>query len=447
MTRGHRPRTSLLGALRWFAASYGLAMFGYLAANAVASRWLGLTEYGYFVIVLTASTVVGQLALLGAHRGGLREAAVLAEGDEEGLRVLRGGVSAALRVTLPLASVVGGLVVWAVSNGDAGSRLLLSIGFAALVALGGLQKLWANYLRGFGEIRLASLIEGRSGGALVSLLQAVFLTAGWLLVPESGIGGAVAALALGFALPVLYAGRLVTRRWRHLPRDGHLWSDLRASVQRNWRFAVNQLATYLGGNVEIWIAGVVLLSTDASLFSAAQRLALLLAIPLTSIQVVFAPVAARLLASGETARLQRVLRTGATLAAAGSTLMFVPILALPGEVLGLVFGGAFAAGATALVLLTLGNVANVASGQCGVALTMSRHEGVVAGVQGGAVVLRVVFGSVAAYLWGLPGLAVTAACLTTATYLVLWVQARTRLGLWTHPTLRPSLAAIRHTAG
>lgn len=442
-----RSNLSLFGALRWFGASYGLALLGYLATNAVASRWLGLAEYGYFVIVLTASTVLGQLALFGAHRGGLREAAVMEAGDEDGLRVLRAGVSAALRITLPLVSVIGGIVVWAVAGGETASRLLLGFSFAFLVALGGLQKLWANYLRGLGDIRFASLLEGRSGGTLVSVSQALFLTLGWLLVPELGVGGAIAGLTLGFALPVLYAGRRVTRRWGHLPRDGRLWRDLRTSVARNWRFAVNQFATYLGGNVEIWIAGVFLLSTDASLFSAAQRVALLLAIPLTSISVVFAPVSARLLASGENNRLQKVLRTGAALAVAGSLVLLAPMLLVPGEVLSLVFGEGFAAAATVLLLLTLGNATNLFSGLCGTALTMSRREGVVAAVQAGAVVLRVVLGSVAAYVWGMTGLAVTAAALTGATYLLLWLQARRMLGIWTHPTLRPSLALIRRTGG
>lgn len=448
MTGPSRPKMSLLGAFGWFAASYGLAILGYLMANAIASRWLGVAEYGYFVIAITVSTVVGQLALMGAHRAGLRDAAVMADDDEAILVQLRGGASAALRISVPIASVAGGIVVFIIRDDDeVASRLLMAVGFAFLVALGGMQKLWANYLRGLGDIRWASLLEGRSGGAAVSVLQAAGLGLVWWLAPQSGLAGALAALTLGFAVPVLYAGRRVSRRWRHLPRNHHLLRDLRESWSRSWKFALNQMATYLGGTIEIWLAGLILVAADASLFSAAQRLALLLAIPLTSVQVVVAPVCARLLASGQTRRLERVLRTGATLAAVASSVLWLPMLVFPGASLRLVFGEPFAAGATTLFLLTIGNAANVLSGMCGTALTMSRHEGVVAGVQGGSVLLRVVIGSLAAIQWGLTGLAASAAALTMVVYLVLWWQARVLLGLRTHATLRPSLSVIRRTEG
>lgn len=431
--------------------SYGFAVVGYLGANVVASRWLGLAGFGHFVIAVTVTAVVGQLALLGAHRGGLRDAALLDDADAPGadttIDLLRGDAVAATRLTLPATAVVSAAVVVWLTEGDLPDRLALGLAFAALVYLSGLQKLWANYLRGLGQTRLASLLEGRSGGAAVSVLQAAAIAVVWQLAPETGLTGAMTALVVGFVGPVLYAGWRVSRTWAHRPRARGLLRRLVSSTRRNWRFAANQLAIYLSGAIEIWIAGVVLSSADASLFSAAQRLALLLALPLTTLQVVFAPVVTRSLAAQQKHRLEQVLRTGATLAAAGSAVVVVPILLFPAQSLELVFGTEFAAADTALLLLTFGLLVNVASGLCGITLTMSHHEGIVAGVQAGGVLLRVVAGLTAATLWGLEGLAVSASCLTAATYAVLWVQARRRLGLWTHPTLRPRLDLLRRTSG
>ena len=447
---GKRTGTSLIGALRWFVVSYGFAVLGYLVVNAVASRWLGLADFTDFVVVLTASTVIGQLALAGVHRGGLRDAAVMGHGsgdDEDRLRQLRSGARGARLVTLPLGAVLSAAVVWAVTGGDVLQRAVLAVAFGLLVHLSGLQKLWANYLRGLGDVRFASLLEGRSGGGVVSVVQAVLIVVAWRAFPDTGLTGAVVALVVGYTVPVAWAGRRTTRHWRHLPADAKLWRDLTASVRRSWRFAVNQLSTYLGGNVELWIAGLLLVDSQASLFSAAQRLALLLAIPLTSVQVVFAPAAARMLATGETGRLQRVLRTGATFAALVSAVLLLPMLLLPGPVLGLVLGRGVEAAATVLFLLSLGNAANVLSGLCGTALTMSHREGVVAGVMAAGVVLRIVVGGTAAHLFGLNGLAVTAAAITVVTYGTLWLSSRRLLSLWTHPTLRPSLGVLRRTSG
>jgi O-antigen/teichoic acid export membrane protein len=438
-------RISLFQALLWFAASYGLAILGYLGANAVASRWLGIHQYGYFVVALTASAVVGQLGLLGAHRGGLREAARMTPGDDEGLMILKRGARAAVLVSLPAASLVSGLVVYVTASGDLWSRLTMAGGFALLVAFGGLQKLWSNYLRGLGRVRFASLLEGRSGGALVSCLQAVTLALAWWLAPWSGLAGAVLALAVGFAIPVLLAGRVVTRHWAHLKKSSPILEDVVDMYLRNWRFAVNQFATYLGASVELWIAGALLIAADASYFSAAQRMALLLSIAPTSLQVVFAPVASRMLDAQDHARLEAVLRTGASLSAAVTSVLLIPMLVAPAKILELAFGDPFRAAAVPLLLLTLANVANVLSGLCGTALTMSHQEGAVAGVQAVGVTLRLVVGCVAALAFGLMGLAVSAMVLTAATYASTWWLARRRLGLRTEPTLRPRLSLLRRT--
>ena len=368
------------------------------------------------------------------------------EGDEETLATLRGGAAAATWITVPAASLASALLVFATTSGSIGTRLSMGVGFGSLVAFGGLQKLAANYLRGFGDVRFASLLEGRSGGALISLLQAAALAATWQLAPETGLAGALIALTVGFIPPVAYASWRLSRRWRHLPPRGNLLDALRVSVRRNWRFAVNQLSSYLAGTVEIWLAAALLANTDASLYAAAQRMALLLAIPLTSIQVVFAPVAARMLASGDqTVRLQRVVRTGATLAAAASSILWLPMLVAPGAVLGLVFGPGFEEAAPALFLLTLGYATVVVTGMAGVVLTMSHQEGLVAGIQASTVVLRLVIGIAAALWLGVEGLAASAAAITAVSTVILWWQLRRRLGVWAHVTLRPSLGAMRRT--
>ncbi len=163
---GAFPRPSLQKALLWFVASYGLAIIGYLALNALASRFLGRSSFGYFIIIMTATTVVGQFALLGVHRSGLREAARLESDAHDELARLRLGVRAITLVSLPVAGALGAAVTGLTLSGlEPEKRLVLSLEVMALIVLSGHQKLWANYLRGFGRVRFASLLEGRSGGA------------------------------------------------------------------------------------------------------------------------------------------------------------------------------------------------------------------------------------------------------------------------------------------
>ena len=148
-----------------------------------------------------------------------------------------------------------------------------------------------------------------------------------------------------------------------------------------------------------------------------------------------------------TSYLRRLLRTGATLAALVTAVAWVPMLLIPGPLLDVVYGPGFEGAATVLFLLTVGSIANVLSGLCGTALTMSHHEGSVAGVQVVACVTRIAAGFAAAAVWGLDGLGATAAIVTVAMYFAMWRLARVRLGLRTEPTLRPSFGLIRKTLG
>lgn len=441
-----RGRLSLNGAIMWFAVSYGGAILGYLAVNAFAARLLG-TDFGYFVIAVTVSTLLGQLGLIGVHRGGLREAARMKPDDPDVLESLRGGVRAISLLALPATAVATGTVTYALIDApDWTTRWSLAVGMAALVYLGGQQKLWANYLRGFGQVRLASLLEGRSGGAIASALQALLLGLVLLVRPAWGLPGALAALAVGFGVPVVIAWIRVHRIWRHVDARGSIWRDLGSAVRRYWRFASNLLGGYLNSTVEIWLAALVLSAGQLSLFSAAQRLSVLLAVPLVSLGVVFSPVVSRLV-DNDDGRLERLLRTGATLAICLTAAVWIPMLVAPGWLLGVVYGGDFSDAAPILVLLTIGSFVNVWSGMCGTALTMSRHESVVATVQWVAVLLRVVVGSAAATTLGVTGLGASAAVITAGLYLCLWLMTRRRMQMWTHPTLRPSLRLLRQTSG
>ena len=453
-----RPQLSLGGALGWFVASYGVALAGYLAINAIAARFLGPGQFGYFVLALTSSAVVGQLALIGVHRSGLREAAKLRDrgsdgsdgsgttNDVEELQRLVGGARAVSWISLPAAAVVCGAVA-AGLTGDLGEGLALGLALAVMVWLAGEQILLSQYLRGFGRVRLASMLEGRSGGALVAVLQAAALLLVWQVRPSSGLVGAFCAVSLGYVVPVLlgrWALRDVFRRGR---ATRSLLDDLRSTLRNDWRFASNQLATYLNTTMELWVAGALLSSASMSLFGAASRLGMVIMIPMTSLQVVFSPAVARMLASGDRQVLQRVVRSGATLATAVSGLLWLPMLVLPGLLLSVLFGSGFRGAATVLVLLTVGILPSVVTGISGTVLTMSHHEGVMASLQWTTVVVRTVGAAVAAGAFGLTGLGVSSAVATATLGLGSWWLAHTRVGVWTQATARPEPALLRRTRG
>lgn len=446
-----RQSLAISGALLWFCLSYVGAVLGYLAVNASAGRWLGPDHFGLFVAALVATGLMGQVGLVGSHRAGLREAARLRDAeDPESLVALRNGVRAVMLTTLPAAGAVSALGAWVFARDETpGVRLALALALFVMVTLWGQQRLWANYVRGLGYLRLAGLLDGRSGGALVAGLQALLVFLTWRLLPGSDLAGALGAVAAGYLPPVLLARHVVRKHWRDLagppPR---LWHDLRVTVRRDWHFLSSQVAAYCNVSMEIWLAAVLLTGPDASMYSAGQRLALLLMMPLTALQVVFAPVIARSAPdpSGDRS-LQHLLRTGASVATGVSAMLMLPVVLAPGLVLDLVYGPGFSDAVPVLLLLSIGYVGNVATGMAGTALSMRGREALGANLQWVGAVLRVTLGVPAALLGGLIGLTLASLTVSVFVLTVMWWGARRAVGLSTHVTLRPEISLLRRTPG
>jgi O-antigen/teichoic acid export membrane protein len=222
---------------------------------------------------------------------------------------------------------------------------------------------------------------------------------------------------------------------------------LRQILHRDWRFIVISSTTSLNQNIEIWIGGAFLTAVDSSYYSASMRLAMQLLLVGIAVQVVFSPAVSRLWSRGEQVPLQRLLRTGATLATVGMVVGWLPILIAPGEVMGLMFGAEFRDAAAVLLILTVGSLVNCLTGMCGTALMMSGHEGVPALLGGITVAGRFVVGLILVQQFGIIGLAVSAVAFTILFNVALSVFALKRLGLNTWPTLKPRMGLLRQTEG
>lgn len=448
--RVRRAQSTAGGAVGWALASYAIAGLGYLALNGFAGRLLGVDEFGTFVVLVTAATTIGQIGLLGIHRGGLRDAALMDLRDarhDSAVATLRAEARGVSWIALPVVALATGVTTLIVGGAGDVESLFFAIAMASLVLLGGEQKLRANLLRGFGRARTASLIEGGAGGTVVVLLQA--LGVGLLLAaePAAGLLAALAVMVAGYAVPVAAGHGLLHGIWRRNVPVTPPWLALRSASGRHWRFGAAQVATFAGPNVEIWVAGLVLLAADVSRFAAAQRVAVLLLLPLTPLQLALAPAIARLVAGGQREELALLVRTAAAIATGLAGLAFVGLLLASDRIVTAVFGGTFGSSGALLVVLACGALVNVSTGLCGTVLAMADRAGTVAAFMWGSLLLRVGLGVPVATIAGVEGLAILNALVTAVTWLGLLYAARRQLGVWTSPTLRPALAAFRRVRG
>lgn len=445
------PTQSLLGATGWFALCYGLALLGYLGVNAAAGRLLTSADFGYFVLVSTLALVIGQTGTVGWHRTGLREAARINDADPRSPAVqrLRDQTASVSRTLLPAVSTVAGVVsalVLVVAGRTSAGDLLVGLGLGVLVACNGYQKLWGNLLRGFGWLRLASFLEGGSGGAAVALLQAALLTSLLGVAGTATLPVVVGLAGLGYFIPVLFAARAMRRVWGRAPA-GAQRGLLGGVVRSSWRVANVQVAGFATLYVELWLAALVLPGAELSGFAAAQRLALLLTIPATVLQVVFTPAIARLLSTRENHRLEILVRAGASISTVLALLAAAPLLVMPGPSLSLVFGAGYGAADGVLVLLVIGSLANVVTGMCAPVLLMAMEESVLNWIQWSSVIIRMAVGLPVVAAFGATGLAWSSLAVSVVSWSLLARAARHSPGVLTLPALRPQLALLRTVRG
>ncbi|MGB5951812.1 MAG: hypothetical protein WBG57_04755 [Ornithinimicrobium sp.] len=438
---------SLGGSISWFGVSYLLSITGFLVLNALAARALGIEDFGRFVVIYTASLVAGQIGLIGVHRAGVREVARLERFDLPHATDLKDDLQTVSLTSLPLVAVVVGLGSSIVFGSAEDPNLILGISVSGLTYFSGQQKLVSHYLRGLGRIGAAGLLEGRSGGGLVTVLQAGLLAVWMAAGFRTGLSTLVILLTCAYVVPTIW-GRLVVRSF--WPRGKHALNHigrLRVLWSRDWRFFVLSTASAASQYVEVWLAGALLIAADSSYFSASHRLASLLVVPLASLQVVTSPVISRLWNRRELVNLQSLARTAASAATVVTLLLTIPILVAPDQVMGLIFGSAFAQAGIVLLAVSVGMLGNVVSGLCGAVLSMTGHEGASAAVTVASFVLRVSLGLWAGSQYGLIGLAISFSAITVMHNLTLALMAVRLTGVITVPTVLPEPRLVLRLRG
>lgn len=431
-------RRQSLGAIalqQWCA--YGCGTVGFIAVSVQSARLLGVHSFGYFLSVMTAAFVLGQVSLMGTHRIGLRDAAIVRD-DPTGLgKVLRQVERVSIRL-IPVATVAVFAATACLARGGLGDRLELATVCSLLVTVSAQQRLWSCFLRGAGRQAAANFLDGPSGGPLALLTQACLfglygiayerisvLTALWLML----IGQAVWAV-----LSCVQGHRFHVVRSRESPPS--VMSMLHAS----WHFSLIQVAAYVSASVELWVASAFVPASDLSLLGGAQRISLALVTPLTAMQIIVCPTIARAFARGDNSAM-RAVTTGASTAAAYTCLpLLILVLILPGEVMSLLYGPAFADGGLLLLVLALGQAANVLTGICGPLLTMTGHESTVAKVTAVGLAVRLILDLAIADTIGVTGLVVVGATMSAATWVYLTREAQRLTGLRCTPSINPRVA-------
>ena len=182
------------------------------------------------------------------------------------------------------------------------------------------------------------------------------------------------------------------------------------------------------GQTDIVMLGVMRNAEEVGLYAAASRLAYLLVYVMFATDIIMAPIMARLYANGEKARLQNIL-TRAVRIAFLTVLPFGLFLIFSGEKILIVFGHDFVAAKTALVILAVGRLVDVALGSAALVLSMTGYERIVAVTFASLAMINVILNSFLIPRYGIEGAAFASIISLVAAKLFLSRYIRSKAGL------------------
>jgi O-antigen/teichoic acid export membrane protein len=414
------------------------------AANVLVSSLLarllsaeGFGAYGLAYSLATAGALVSQL--------GLQQAVVRLVAESIG-RERPGRARAAVRfvyrhVALGILAVgavilLGGGIWLARDLWDSPMLAAALTAVTAWMAVLSLQVLTSESFRGFQDLRLASIFGGViTGVATLSALAILITRRG-----TASLGEAIWVSAAAGGLSLVIGLTILRRRLATLPANESIRSAEVFSISLPlW---VSGVTAFLLSQSALWILGAFLSKEDVGLYFAAVRLVTLVSMPLILVNLVVPPFIAELHARQETVRLQRVLRSAATLAGLPAFAVLSAFVLFGAPIMGLVFGETYRAGAPILALLSVGYLVNVWTGSCGVTLSMTGHQTVLMRITLASGVLVVGGALLVVQRFGTIGVATVVCATAILQNLTMWIAARYQTGLWTHATI-PTARDIR----
>lgn len=375
-------KARLLSGSIWALAGRVLLAIVGLALNALLGRLLAPQDLGAFFLAFSVVSFFAVLSSLGLTTTVVRFVAEnMGLGQPERARDI---VVKSLLLSVSAATLVA--VAYAIFGSTLASRIF---GAPALAAIGGLTAAWiltltlqsllAETFRGFHDIRLAAVFS-RSAAGFGSLMAGALLTMSlatlWVLGERVALRELMLLTVCSGGISVAVAGWLLVNRVKKLPvtPKREKTTGFSPILAATWPILVADVTLLALTQADIWVVGAFRGPEEVAIYGAAARLVALVVMPLLIVQAVVPPVIAEKHAQGRNEELQKVLRTTATLAGIPAFLVLLCFLLFGGEILGVVFGGYYAQGAVILAALSLGQLASVWTGPCGIALVMTGHQ-------------------------------------------------------------------------
>jgi len=422
-----------------FVAQSGGAVIGYLVQILLA-RWLGASGYGFYTYLLTWAQILVVIAMLGLDVGILRFIPeYVARQDKEHL----GGI---LRWSRRLVISTGSLFAAAIATTylvvrPTAPEMPAIMAGAVIIPLLALSELQTQTLRSFHKIAWAYLPP------LVLLPIAV---AGFTYVLFQTVHASSSAIALGafsISLIAILAAQAIGIRQGLQPLKPssapafEIGRWLRVSIP----LLFSTIFSILLVRTDVLLLGFFLGTQAVGIYSVAVKTATMVSFPLLATNAIIAPMIATYQSRCDLRGLQQIVRWSTLGAFWSSVLIGVGIISVS-EPLLRIFGPEFQLARLPLLVLVLGQLANVGFGPVGLLLALSGNERQSVRILGWCALGNFSICLISIPLFGILGAAVTAALSMVVWNAWMYRLVAKNLGIRPSILILPSLA-IFHARG
>lgn len=356
----------------------GISFFGYLiqAVMNVLFQWymartLGASGVGIYTLAFSVITLALLFATLGLERGIIKFVAhyqaLQQPGKSKGVVVaafwIYGGFSLIVSLGLflgadwinqrffqepALTQVLQWMTLLLLANGWIALLVSVPVGFRRVDIQATVQQIFLPVA----SLALAVLFVFGLGAQLMAFVYAALIA-----------GGLAALIALW-------------RLWRFPPwqrlRTEGAEFELRKLLGFSAPLFFTQLLNRTEGQLSFLFLGALAAMADVGVYRVGSRLTLPMTMMLSALLPIFSPIISLLYAKGEMAELERLYRTTTRWLLTAGLPVFLILILIPGELLGL-FGDEFTAAAGVLRLIALAQLVNIATGPVAMILQMTRY--------------------------------------------------------------------------
>ncbi|HEX2032132.1 MAG TPA: MATE family efflux transporter [Actinomycetota bacterium] len=418
------------------AAGLVVAILATFATQVLITRVLGAPAFGVVTLATQGALVLGFFSRVGMDMAAVRRVAIdVGQGRSDRVRAV---VSRASLIAAVASVAVGGAVfvlaeplARAFASGyEARSDAVNAFRAAALaIPFTALVQVYLGATRGLKIMRHTLYVFwiGQPLGWLA------LIGVGWAV--SRSVGATSLAYAGSWVAATAWAAWLWRRETRGLghapPAAGEVGDLLRYGAPRAPAALFSQLLFWTDLFVLAQFVGRAGVSqAEVGIYAAAARAAQVILLFIIAVSLMFSPFVADLHARGERDKLDRLFKQLTRWTMAATLPLFVVLAVTPGSALRL-FGAEFGVGQAALLILLVGQLANVATGAVGFVLIMVGRTGWDLVVYAGSVALDVAVAVALIPVLGMEGAAVAGA-------VTMALSKLARLGLvWRFVRIQP----------